>query len=132
MRSRRYSNEELLAHLRDLADDDQAPTTSEVEDSSGACASTYRLRFGSYTEAVEEAGLEPRPGGDAKARNRQYSDEEMLDWIRSFALEFGVVPRPRDAMSWPGPSCHTYRLRFGSWTDAVREAGLEPATGGDE
>lgn len=57
---------------------------------------------------------------------KQYSREEMLEWIESFVREFGVVPTSQDITGWPGPTPQTYRLRFGTFTNAVEEAGYEP------
>jgi len=54
---------------------------------------------------------------------RKYSDEDMLDWIRSFVAEFGYVPASTDLEGWPGPTVAAYEQRFESWRDAVNKAG---------
>ena len=113
-----YTDEELLDHLRELADGDEAPTRHEVNSAEGPSGYTYHRRFDSYNAAVEQAGLTPN------TRGREYSDEELLDWIRGFVAEVGAVPKVEDARSWPGPSPVTYWHRFGSWKAAVREAGV--------
>jgi hypothetical protein len=59
-------------------------------------------------------------------RPRQYSDEELLDWIDAFVELNDVVPSRRDADGWPGPHGQTYIRRFGGWCEAVREAGYTP------
>ena len=120
-RAQEYTDEELLNHLRELSDGDEAPIMSEVDSAEGPSADTYHRRFGSFRAAVEEVGLAPNtPGG-----KQQYSDEELLDWIRSFVFEFGVVPTQMDVRSWPGPAPTTYQRRFGSWKAAVREARVD-------
>jgi len=57
------------------------------------------------------------------ARKKKYTDEEMLEWIDTFVMEFGYVPASSDIKGWPGPSVPTYMERFGSWTDAINAAG---------
>jgi len=123
----KYSEEELLNHLRDLAEGDQAPTTAEVRTAEGPSVRTYRYRFGSFSEAVRAAGLEVPPG-----RRRRYTDEELLSWIQVFVAEFDTVPTTTDLKSWPGPSIHTYRNRFGTWGTAIYRAGLECSPTTDE
>jgi hypothetical protein len=59
---------------------------------------------------------------------QKYDDEELLGWITAFIEEFDFVPTEKDVRGWPGPATATYRLRFGSFKDAVREAGYTPRT----
>lgn len=63
---------------------------------------------------------------------QKYTDEEMLEWIDSFVKEFDVVPNADDISGWPGPSISTYRLRFGSFTEAVKRAGHTPRSEQDQ
>ena len=55
-----------------------------------------------------------------------YTEEELVEWIDSFVLEFGVVPSQNDIAEWPGPTVLTYRNRFGSITEAIEQAGYTP------
>ena len=127
MAAQQYSDEDLLDHLRELSDGEAGPTAAVVEEADGPCTETYYLRFGSFTTAIEAAGLEPVGcGGNSHGPEPKYSREELLSWIEAFVAEFGVVPSSNDVDSWPGPSAHTYRKRFGGWREAVREAGYEP------
>jgi hypothetical protein len=53
-------------------------------------------------------------------------ESELLSWLDAFYQEFGVVPTESDIVGWPGPSVTTYENRFGSFTNALEEAGYEP------
>jgi hypothetical protein len=55
----------------------------------------------------------------------EYTEKELLEWIRSFVAEFGYVPAYGDIEGWPGPDVETYRYRFGTWQNAVNLAGWE-------
>lgn len=59
-------------------------------------------------------------------REKEYSDQECLEWIDAFVKEFGVVPTSSDISRGPGPSSRIYRIRFGSFPNAVKEAGYTP------
>jgi hypothetical protein len=56
---------------------------------------------------------------------QKYTDEELLNWIDSFVEVFGVVPSCKDMDASPGPSARCYQRRFGSWGEAVNQAGYE-------
>jgi len=60
-----------------------------------------------------------------KIQQKEYTDEEMLEWINAFVSEFGYVPTGGDIDGWPGPSRPTYVKRFGSWTEAINAAGWQ-------
>jgi len=57
---------------------------------------------------------------------KKYSDEELLEWIDAFVMEFGIPPTQPDMRGWPGPGSTVYAYRFGSVAEAIEEAGYEP------
>jgi hypothetical protein len=124
-RREQYTDDELLSHLRKLADDGTQPTQDEIDESDGASSSTYQQRFGSLSGAAEAAGLEPAEAAK-RGRGKRYPDEELLSWIDAYVREFSAVPSSEEARHWPGPSLSTFRLHFGGWREAVRRAGYEP------
>ena len=63
-------------------------------------------------------------------RSPQYSDEELLEALRELASKVDRVPRKKDMNEYGPHAARTYQLRFGSWNDAVREAGFEPRSKG--
>lgn len=65
-------------------------------------------------------------------RGPQYTDEELLAEIRRLAAELEQSPPPKRAMDEHGEySSPTYHHRFGSWSNAVEEAGFEPIQHGE-
>lgn len=63
-----YSDQELLQHIRDLADGlEHTPTKTEMNEAKGYPSTTpYYNQFDSWTDAVEQAGLDPNEGGEEK------------------------------------------------------------------
>lgn len=61
-RPQKYSDEELLADLRDVADIvGQSPSMNDYRDEGMASPHTIRDRFGDWPTAQSLAGLEARP-----------------------------------------------------------------------
>jgi len=58
--------------------------------------------------------------------HQQYTDEDLIEWIVSFVEVVGVVPTAYQMSESPGPASKTFADRFGSWSEAVREAGYTP------
>jgi hypothetical protein len=61
--------------------------------------------------------------------HRSWEESEMIDALRAWADQHGRSPKLTD---WffndaDRPTSHTVRRRFGSWTKALKHAGLEPA-----
>jgi len=117
----RIPDEALLADLRRVADEvDGSPSMADADERGEFSPSTYQSRFGSWTDAKEAAGV-PVDAGDVT-----YTDDELLEDLLAFADELGETPA-RAQMRTDGPRApSTYADRFGSWTDALAEAGLDP------
>lgn len=119
-----YSTDKLLTILTKLAADlGRTPTRREMDERDGTPDSgTYRRAFGSWNDALRKAGLKP-------GRRASISDDELLSTLCAVAADLGYTPtiadmRTRDDV----PSVSTYQSRFGSWSQAHQEAGLEPRT----
>lgn len=122
---RQHSTVELLSELYRLtAELGHTPTTDDMTEHGQHSAQTYRKRFDSWTDALDQAGLEQKERAD------RVSDEEYLDTLREFADELDRTPRWQDmeASDYPDPT--VYRKHFGSWNNALEQAGLEPNTSG--
>lgn len=112
------SSKELLEDLREFANDLGKPPTNEQMNNSGPHSnSRYQDRFGSWNQALRNAGLEP-------PIERNLSDEELLVRLAEFAEKLDHTPSA-DEMTSDGPVSSTvYAYRFGSWNAALRKAGL--------
>ena len=73
-------------------------------------------QFGSWNAALRAAGLDrPRP--------RAWSDQEIVEALRSWAQEHGLVPLSTE---WDAaPHADVIAKRFGSWNAALNAAGLQ-------
>jgi len=110
--------EELLEEILRLRDKyGRVPKSTEMDSEGEYSTVTYRERFGSWQQAVEKCGLEPyRPHG--------IPEEELLDEIRRMAD--GDRPPTSEDMRYEGKYTRsTYQRRFGSWNNAVSEAGFD-------
>lgn len=85
-------------------------------------ASTVRTHFGTWNEALRQAGL---PIG----RRSEWTDDDIVDAIQRWAREHGGEPprcadlaRATDRACWPDP--RTAANHFGSWRAALDAAGF--------
>ena len=113
-----YTDTELLDLLREFADEHgHPPTAPEVNDKDGfPGADTFVGHFGTWNNAIDAAGFEPRL--------RRRSDEELLAELREFASngEYPTHTAVGNCEDMASPS--TYKRRFGSWSNALDAAGL--------
>lgn len=123
MSPNRIPPEKLIEELQSIADQlGRTPSSREIDELSSYSRTTYQDRFGSWNDAVEEAGLEP---GHSSTAN--IDDRELLEELDRLAVNLDRTPRQRDMERHGKYSVTTYQNRFGSWNDAVRKAGHQPA-----
>lgn len=114
------SDAELLAEIERLADgSDEGPTRAEMDNDGRFPASHIARRFGSWNEAIREAGLEP-------AKRTQITDEELEDEFHRLKEALGHVPSGVEMDELGTFSKGVYDLRFGTWNKAVEAFGEEP------
>lgn len=112
-------DDELKDELRRLADElGSTPTAKEMGNKGRFSAVVYLSRFGSYNEAIKEVGLSPN-------RRTDIPSDEMLRSIQDLAESLGRQPTYDEMDSLGEFSTATFERRFGSWTDALIEAGFE-------
>lgn len=133
--ARRYSDEELLAALRDAAGGDKSITGAQYTAWQALYPGrpfdlTIRNRFGGWNAAVAAAGLLPHIDlvsfGRQEDPRRVWSDAQLVAWLREYASASGSTSMAGFGR-WrtPGtPSAETFRLRFGGWNGALIAAGL--------
>jgi Homing endonuclease associated repeat len=122
---KRYSNEQILAELRDSADRlGRSPTMREfaADPETSVHPQTVIEHFGSWNAAKREAGLVPR---------RFATREELVGLLRELGEELGRTPTAKDLDERRGsmPSKSLYWHTFGSLAEALREAGFDVPLG---
>lgn len=114
------SREELLAELKRVADAcNRKPTKSDMDEKGKFRADRYGDRFGSWNEALEAAGFEPRANGN------RIPEDDLLLGLQNLHRELGHVPKTTDMNEKGSYSPGTYVNRFGSWGAALDAANIE-------
>lgn len=122
---KRYTNEQILAELRDCAERlGRSPTMREfaADAETTVHPQTVIEHFGSWNAAKREAGLVPR---------RFATREELVGLLRDLGAELGRTPTAKDLDERRGsmPSKSLYWHTFGSLAEALREAGFDVPLG---
>lgn len=117
--NQRFSDEELLAEVRRLADGDTAPTKIEVQEKSPFSGTTYENRFGTWSEVCAAAGLRPQVVF-------QYTDDELISELERIRDQLGHTPTIQEMNASDGPTAACYRAHFGSWVAAFEHVVFDP------
>jgi len=122
---KRYSDERILAELREAADRlGRSPTMREfsADPETVVHPQTVIEHFGSWNAAKRQAGLVPR---------RFATRAELLQLLRGLGDELGRVPTAKDieARRSSMPSKSLFWHTFGSLQNALREAGFDLPVG---
>jgi hypothetical protein len=121
------ARDELIEELQRLADElGEPPSANEMRNHGRYTVSTYRYRFGSWANALKEAGFAPRSVGDPVSR------EALINELQRLAEELGRPPSATDMKTAGQYSTDAYRNHFGSWNNAVKAAGFDPTPEGGE
>ena len=127
---KKYSDEYLLNHLRELAAQlGKTPTESDIKKAGKGCCLTYRLRFGGIDKAMKAVGLVPnKRGRRPKYTNNEnnYSDEDLLNHLRELSIQLGRTPSKRRIDNAGKVKYYLYLKRFGKFGNAQEAAGLVP------
>jgi HNH endonuclease len=117
---RRYSDEQILEELRRAAKRlGRSPTMREFarDPETRLHPQTVIEHFGTWNAAKRAAGLVPR---------RFLTREELLSQLRDLGAELGRVPKANDVASRRSlPSVSLYAHTFGSFSEALRDAGFD-------
>lgn len=133
-----YSDEEILQMLRDCKEENGMCSPRLLNSMDNTCsASLVNRRFGSWSNAKEEAGIEENLKKEATGRDKQYSDEQVLSHVRTCFQE--EVTDENGNVLFESGMCTVEKLqamegliapsvaveRFGSWLEAKKKAGVE-------
>jgi len=128
-RPQEYSDEQILSHLRELQRRHGKCTTSLLNQEGGLVASSVVVeRFGSWSEAKQEAGLQS-DARNTNSRPRQYTDEDYLELLRECKRKHGKATQRVFDDDEEFPSSGAIRKRFEAWSTAKEEAGIESVPG---
>jgi transposase len=124
-RRTRYTDDEILDMLRACRDEHEKCTPRHFREHDEFCSvSTVMKRFGSWSEAKEEAGVS-RDHSSETGRRRQYTDEQILSNLRECHRRNDKVTVKALSEEDDLVSPTTVVDRFGSWLSAKKEAGIE-------
>ncbi|MGH2839316.1 MAG: homing endonuclease associated repeat-containing protein [Solirubrobacteraceae bacterium] len=125
-RAERHAEErvdELLALWR--AGEEPASAATALGLQAAACRSTIARLATDVDRAARRRSL-----ADARGGAQTYSDRDILVALTSVAARLGRVPSPKEyaglARELEFPSLPTVLNRMGSWTSAVKAAGMTP------
>jgi hypothetical protein len=122
-RFREYRPEKLLNCLRDLAHAlGRNPTQNDLNKNPSLPSPVPFVRqFGSWQNALSEAGV-------VSATINKYTNQQLLDAMRDLHTELGHVPKAQEMdQAKRYPSARSFRRKFGTFNNALRLVGLEPA-----
>jgi hypothetical protein len=122
---RRYTDEQILEELRTAAERlGRSPTMREFarDPEARLHPQTVIEHFGTWNTAKRAAGLVPR---------RFLTQEELLTQLRALGEELGRTPKAADLVARRRslPSTSLYAHTFGSFSNALREAGFDVPVG---
>jgi len=119
IRERCVPTEELLNELDRVGEKlGHAPTTVQMKRYGDYGVSTYTSEFGTWNDAVLEAGFEP-------VREKNVSEADLIDAIHSLSDDLCLTPSAFEMDNVGDYSVGAYERRFGSWNNALQEAGFD-------
>ncbi|WP_312908485.1 homing endonuclease associated repeat-containing protein [Natronosalvus caseinilyticus] len=120
------SDEELLSELKQLNEDlDRIPRRDDITEHSKYSLHLYDSRFGGVVKSLEEAGIEV-PEHRKASSTTWIMSSELIKEIQRLANEFGRPPSFSEMDEHGDVKARTISKRFGSWAEAISEAGLDP------
>lgn len=126
MNQYQYDKEELLDYIRKFNGEDYVPTVPDFKntDRDIPCKNTYLDRFGSWTEAIKQAGYD-----ETRGEQREYDKKFLIEHLQKHAKTTSagdkMAPNRKFIREVDGPSSWTYENHFGSYGEAVEEANLK-------
>lgn len=142
--NRKWTSERIIERIRSWNDLYGEPPTAMqwLMDARGdgtylsrewPCVQAVQREFGSWSNGLEAAGFARRSCSyertpEWKAKVTKWPKERIIQALRTWAEVNGEVPSSADYWRIPpyGPSTKTVMDKFGSWSNAMHEAGLTP------
>ncbi|WP_435153267.1 homing endonuclease associated repeat-containing protein [Haladaptatus sp. DFWS20] len=115
------SEDELVLALQELAEElGRPPKFEEMNGHGEYSAFPYFRQFGSWPEAKEAAGLDPKT-----TTSRRISREELIDALSELEQELGETPSQKDMCEHGQYSHRPFYREFDLWNEALKAAGFE-------
>lgn len=110
-------SELILSDIQRIADSlGKKPTVGDVRaDNESMCVRRINEEFGSWDEALEEAGFDPRG----------VTEDKLLDILRNLAEKLGRAPTNQDITEHADVSIQPFYNYFDGLLDALEQAGIE-------
>ena len=119
--------DQLIEKIQLLADKlGESPTHKQfIREYNGKYVGAINRTFGSWNAAKHMAGFAPRQSGSKVPHNRApYTNEQLLEFLRSAYKEKGSAPTYSDWRKGFLPSYYLYKHRFGGISKARKAAGI--------
>lgn len=111
-------DEELIDEIRRLRRlIGRPPCGHEMNKLGKFSANIYQRRFGSWNDSLKEAGLDIN-------KRRRIPRQDLIDELHRLEERIGKSPTSQDMDKKGKYGWTTYISRFGSWNEALEEAGL--------
>ena len=122
MPARKYTREDIIETLRNLAANLGKDTLSTQDVQPHIPLSTLRGYFGSVGEALEAAGLRRQVRGDnLRGRGAVYTDQDLLCSLLAAEQELGHEPGYNEYQARGRYSVKPLKRRFGKWSDVLTQ-----------
>lgn len=117
----KVSKEELLEGLKQFKKEIGRTPSSRLMRSEGPHdPSTYKKKFGSWNNALREAGMEPLQTSDPP------TEKELIQEIQRINESTFGTPKREDIQEYGKYNMRHYQEEFGSFVIALEEAGIDP------
>lgn len=124
-RQKKYSDTDILDMLKDCKDRHGKCTPALFREHDEYCSVSLILsRFGSWSEAKKEAGIDEDLSNET-GRSQQYTDTQILKHLKELERREGKVTTQAllEHDDLVGPTAVVER--FGSWMEAKKQAGID-------
>lgn len=115
-----YTREAICEAIQQLAEEiGRPPTIEEMRADGAVSAATAKNEFGNWNAALQAAGLTP-------PSKRNVLKSALIDELQRLYQRFERPPIAGEMNAHGAYTCSTFQNKFGSWNDALRQAGFEP------
>lgn len=128
--NKKYSKEDVLKLIKKLTEEGNKTPTIKDLNQHGCRTNNIVRYFGSYANALKQLGIEPNikreEGKLGRRKNTKvFTKKEIVELIKNTYIETNKVPTIKE-LNLKGCSTNNIVRNFGTYSEAVKFAGLEP------